>query len=208
MPCSLRTQHETTLLARVAQIRFTYQTTCHPQLLSSYPRVPVPDARAALSLKQATSFAGIKLLAQVARVRAYLPRLAQTELCDRHCCTRQSSQPYRYAALIQTCLERAETPRSTEPYREQRSLHDTVATMPPAKKVVPEDSRSDASTVRERQIAAAAHARKSKQNAAAAAAATRDNGSALKELAAISAEAGNAAQAPGVSPTVILGLLQ
>jgi histone deacetylase complex subunit SAP30 len=73
--------------------------------------------------------------------------------------------------------------------------------MPPAKKVVPttEDSRSDASTVRERQIAAAAHARKSKQNAAAAAAAARDNGSALKELAAISAEAGNAAQGPGVS---------
>lgn len=71
--------------------------------------------------------------------------------------------------------------------------------MPPAKKVVPEDSRSDASTVRERQIAAAAHARKSKQTAAAAAAAARDNGSALKELAAISAEAGTTAQAPGVS---------
>jgi hypothetical protein len=74
--------------------------------------------------------------------------------------------------------------------------------MPPAKKPVIEDSRSDASTVRERQIAAAAHARKSKQNAAAAAAAARDNGSALKELAAYSAEAGNAGQAPGVSPTV------
>jgi hypothetical protein len=75
-------------------------------------------------------------------------------------------------------------------------------TMPPAKKAVIEDSRSDASTVRERQIAAAAHARKSKQNAAAAAAAARDNGSALKELAAYSAEAGNAGQAPGVSFTV------
>jgi hypothetical protein len=73
--------------------------------------------------------------------------------------------------------------------------------MPPAKKAVIEDSRSDASTVRERQIAAAAHARTSKQNAAAAAAA-RDTGSALKELAAYSAEAGNAGQAPGVSFTV------
>lgn len=71
--------------------------------------------------------------------------------------------------------------------------------MPPAKKVVAEDSRSDASTVRERQIAAAAHARKSKQNAAAAAAAARDGGSALKELAAVSAEAGDTTQAPGVS---------
>jgi len=72
--------------------------------------------------------------------------------------------------------------------------------MPPAKKTVTtEDSRSDASTVRERQIAAAAHARKSKQNAAAAAAAARDNGSALKELAAVSADADNTAQAPGVS---------
>jgi hypothetical protein len=71
--------------------------------------------------------------------------------------------------------------------------------MPPAKKPVIEDSRSDASTVRERQIAAAAHARKSKQNAAAAAAAARDNGSALKDLAAYSAEAGDAGQAPGVS---------
>jgi hypothetical protein len=73
--------------------------------------------------------------------------------------------------------------------------------MPPAKKVVPvEDSRSDASTVRERQIAAAAHARKSKQNAAAVAAASaRDNGSlALKELAAVSAEAGGR-EGPGVS---------
>ena len=73
--------------------------------------------------------------------------------------------------------------------------------MPPAKKTVTtEDSRSDASTVRERQIAAAAHARKSKQNAAAvAAAASRENGSALKELAAASADADNTAQAPGVS---------
>jgi hypothetical protein len=72
--------------------------------------------------------------------------------------------------------------------------------MPPAKKtVIAEDSRSDASTVRERQIAAAAHARKSKQNAAAVAAASaRENGSALKELAAASADADNAAQAPGV----------
>jgi len=77
--------------------------------------------------------------------------------------------------------------------------------MPPAKKVVPtEDSRSDASTVRERQIAAAAHARKSKQNAAAAAAAgTRDNGSlALKELAEVSAEAGGR-EGPGVSWTLL-----
>jgi len=76
--------------------------------------------------------------------------------------------------------------------------------MPPAKKVVPpEDSRSDASTVRERQIAAAAHARKSKQNAAAAAASTRDNGSlALKELAAVSAEAGGR-EGPGVSWMVL-----
>jgi hypothetical protein len=75
------------------------------------------------------------------------------------------------------------------------------ATMPPAKKTtVTEDSRSDASTVRERQIAAAAHARKSKQNAAAVAAASaRENGSALKELAAASADADNTAQAPGVS---------
>ncbi|GAB7331476.1 hypothetical protein MBLNU13_g02882t1 [Cladosporium sp. NU13] len=72
--------------------------------------------------------------------------------------------------------------------------------MPPAKKVLPpEDSRSDASTVRERQIAAAAHARKSKQNAAAAAAAAKDNGSlALKELAAVSAETGGR-EGPGMA---------
>lgn len=76
--------------------------------------------------------------------------------------------------------------------------------MPPAKKVVPpEDSRSDASTVRERQIAAAAHARKSKQNAAAAAASARDNGSlALKELAAVSAETGGR-EGPGVSRSIL-----
>ena len=75
--------------------------------------------------------------------------------------------------------------------------------MPPAKKAVqPEDSRSDASTVRERQIAAAAHARKSKQNAAAAAAA-KDNGSlALKELAAVSAETGGR-EGPGVSRSIL-----
>lgn len=75
--------------------------------------------------------------------------------------------------------------------------------MPPAKKAVqPEDSRSDASTVRERQIAAAAHARKSKQNAAAAAAA-KDNGSlALKELAAVSAETGGK-EGPGVSRSIL-----
>ena len=75
--------------------------------------------------------------------------------------------------------------------------------MPPAKKAVqPEDSRSDASTVRERQIAAAAHARKSKQNAAAAAAA-KDNGSlALKELAAVSAETGGR-EGPGVSHSIL-----
>lgn len=75
--------------------------------------------------------------------------------------------------------------------------------MPPTKKAAAaaaaEDSRSDASTVRERQIAAAAHARKSKQNAAAAAAAAKDNGSALKELAAVSADASETAQAPGMS---------
>lgn len=70
--------------------------------------------------------------------------------------------------------------------------------MPPAKKVVPpEDSRSDASTVRERQIAAAAHARKSKQNAAAAAAAKDSGSQALKELAAVSAETGR--EGPGMA---------
>lgn len=102
------------------------------------------------------------------------------------------------AVYADTCLNNSEKSyhRNT-PFNERESdlIH---TTMPPAKKVVPpEDSRSDASTVRERQIAAAAHARKSKQNAAAAAAA-KDNGSlALKELAAVSAETGR--EGPGVS---------
>jgi len=77
--------------------------------------------------------------------------------------------------------------------------------MPPAKKPPVDDSRSDASTVRERQIAAAAHARKSKQAHNAAIAATaKENGSALKELAFASAsaeagEGGAGAVEPGVS---------
>lgn len=82
--------------------------------------------------------------------------------------------------------------------------------MPPAKNRPPpqtEDSRSEVSSVRERQIAAAAHARKSKQAngaaaVAAAANAARESGSALKELALVSAEAGGRRQeavAPGMS---------
>jgi histone deacetylase complex subunit SAP30 len=68
--------------------------------------------------------------------------------------------------------------------------------MPPAKTRV-EDGRSEASTIRERQVAAAAHARKSKQAAAAAAAAAAassvpQNGSSLKELALVQTESGNA----------------
>lgn len=104
------------------------------------------------------------------------------------------------AVYADTCLNKSEKSyhRNT-PFNERERESDLIhTTMPPAKKVVPpEDSRSDASTVRERQIAAAAHARKSKQNAAAAAAA-KDNGSlALKELAAVSAETGR--EGPGVS---------
>lgn len=61
--------------------------------------------------------------------------------------------------------------------------------MPPAKsRLVNEDSRSEASTIRERQIAAAAHARNSKNGAAV----KRSNGSSLKELALVSAQAGEA----------------
>ena len=61
--------------------------------------------------------------------------------------------------------------------------------MPPAKsRLVHEDSRSEGSTVRERQIAAAAHARKSKIGASSVA---HQNGSALKELALASAESAN-----------------
>jgi hypothetical protein len=67
--------------------------------------------------------------------------------------------------------------------------------MPPTKTRV-EDGRSEASTIRERQVAAAAHARKSKQAAAAAAAAAAassvpHNGSSLKELALVQTESGN-----------------
>lgn len=75
--------------------------------------------------------------------------------------------------------------------------------MPPAKnRPAADDSRSDGSTVRERQIAAAAHARKSKAHGAAAAAAKETGNHALKELALVSAAAeGAAGQAPGVSLT-------
>lgn len=63
--------------------------------------------------------------------------------------------------------------------------------MPPAKsRLVHDDSRSDASTVRERQIAAAAHARKSKTAAAAAA---QRNGTSLKEPTLTLAQSGEAA---------------
>lgn len=64
----------------------------------------------------------------------------------------------------------------------------TEANMPPAKRTTHEDARSDASTVRERQIAAAAHARSKKQGTATAAV---NNGSALKELALVSTESGS-----------------
>lgn len=71
--------------------------------------------------------------------------------------------------------------------------------MPPAKsKPVAEDSRSDASTARERQIAAAAHARKSKNGTM-----PLTNGSALKSSALVNNEVGNAVmpgQNPGVRP--------
>ena len=59
--------------------------------------------------------------------------------------------------------------------------------MPPAKsRLAHEDSRSDGSTVRERQIAAAAHARKAKNGASA-----HTNASSLKELAMVNADSGN-----------------
>ena len=76
------------------------------------------------------------------------------------------------------------------------SNRNPVQTMPPAKsKFITEDSRSEGSTVRERQIAAAAHARKSKNGASA-----QNNGSSLKDLALASADASNAAaQGQGVS---------
>ena len=90
--------------------------------------------------------------------------------CDRHLRSLTSIQNDN-AAYAATCLSNCETSyHCNTPFKERAGdlIH---TTMPPAKKVVPpEDSRSDASTVRERQIAAAAHARKSKQNAAAAAA--------------------------------------
>ena len=73
--------------------------------------------------------------------------------------------------------------------------------MPAAKaRVAQEDSRSEASTIRERQIAAAAHARRSKNGAA-----VHHNGSGLKELALASAQSGNiaAGQGPGVSSPLI-----
>lgn len=114
---------------------------------------------------------------------------------DRHCYPTYSSICYPYGLLYRTKRH-----HDCPPQNSFASLSTVPAdTMPPAKKNAAEDSRSDASTVRERQIAAAAHARKSKQNAAAAAAAAKDSSSALKELAAISADAGNAQQAPGVS---------
>ena len=75
--------------------------------------------------------------------------------------------------------------------------------MPPAKPKfgATEDSRSDVSTVRERQIAAAAHARKSKANGAVAQ--NNGTGNSLKDLALASADASNShsssAQSHGVS---------
>ncbi|KAK6433771.1 hypothetical protein LTR95_010055, partial [Oleoguttula sp. CCFEE 5521] len=72
--------------------------------------------------------------------------------------------------------------------------------MPPAKaKPLAEDSRSDASTIRERQIAAAAHARKSKQQTLLNGGNGKDvaQGSALKDLAFVNAEAGNIGQEAG-----------
>ena len=61
--------------------------------------------------------------------------------------------------------------------------------MPPAK--VRDESRSEASNARDRQIAAAAHARKSKIGTSAP-----QNGSSLRELALVSTESGNVV-APG-----------
>lgn len=76
--------------------------------------------------------------------------------------------------------------------------------MPPAKTrpiAAQEDSRSDGSTARERQIAAAAHARKSKILAGTTAVSARDSGSGLKELALVSTAAGDVVS-PGQNPGV------
>ncbi|KAK3697969.1 hypothetical protein LTR37_017193 [Vermiconidia calcicola] len=62
--------------------------------------------------------------------------------------------------------------------------------MPPKARLAQDESRPDVATIRERQIAAAAHARKSKNGASA-----QHNGSTLKDLAVASAESSNAAQA-------------
>ena len=59
--------------------------------------------------------------------------------------------------------------------------------MPPAKSL---DAKADAASVRERQVAAAAHAR-SKKNGAAA---QQNGGSSLKEVALINSDAGQVAQ--------------
>lgn len=61
--------------------------------------------------------------------------------------------------------------------------------MPPAKSL---DAKADAASVRERQIAAAAHARSKKNNGAAA----QQNGSHLKELALVNTDSGQVVQ-PG-----------
>lgn len=66
--------------------------------------------------------------------------------------------------------------------------------MPPAKSL---DAKADAASVRERQVAAAAHAR-SKKNAASA---QQNGGSSLKELALISTDSGQVVQ-PGQGPSV------
>lgn len=71
--------------------------------------------------------------------------------------------------------------------------------MPPAKAT---DAKADAQSVRERQIAAAAHARSRKNGAGALA---QQNGSSLKELALVNTENGPIApgqQHPGVSAAV------
>lgn len=97
--------------------------------------------------------------------------------------------------------------------RDSLKRNENSGKMPPAKRTAQEDSRSDASTVRERQIAAAAHARSKKQAAATTAV---NNGSALKELALVSTESGNVVvpgQNAGVSshpraqPAVVVTLL-
>lgn len=60
--------------------------------------------------------------------------------------------------------------------------------MPPAKSL---DAKVDAASVRERQVAAAAHARSKKNNGTAA---QQNGGSSLKEVALINADVGQAAQ--------------